>query len=219
MRILSIDTANNNCSVAVSKNGTIISSFFEMRKAKQAEQLLPMIYEILIESNSDFIHVGAYAVNIGPGSFTGIRIGVAAAHGFNIVSKKPVIGVTSLEALALTAVEESLFGNIDKILTVIDARRGEVYIQIFDADLKKLSEPELITIKDLTKYNLADYVVCGNCEEVLAMQFNTAKKIFATPNAELIAKIAHKKIKENKDFSLPYPFYIRKPDAVITKLN
>src|SRR5690606_17449731 len=95
-----IDTSNNNCSVALSENGKVISSFYEMRLEKQAEQLLPMIFELLIESNTDFKNIEAYAVNVGPGSFTGIRIGVAAAHGFNIASQKPVIGITSLETIA-----------------------------------------------------------------------------------------------------------------------
>jgi tRNA threonylcarbamoyladenosine biosynthesis protein TsaB len=140
MNILALDTCISSCSVALISNNILIKTICENTPSRQAECLIPLIQQILHETNLDFAQLTALALTIGPGSFTGVRIGISATQGIKLVTKLPVIQLGTLEVLARNVNNsESL-----PIMATLNASRGEVYGQIFNADCSALSPPLLL---------------------------------------------------------------------------
>lgn len=133
-KILSIETATSVCSVAIHSNGELISSAEVSEQGAHAQKLMPLIDQILKESNMDYSELDAIAVSEGPGSYTGLRIGVSTAKGLAYGLGKPLIGINTLQALA-SAIKVN---PGEFILPVMDARRMEVYYEVFDSSLNSL---------------------------------------------------------------------------------
>ncbi len=134
--ILNLETATKNCSVSISKNGKLIA-LKELCEAhfSHAEKLHNFIKDTLLESKLDFNNLSAIAVSKGPGSYTGLRIGVSSAKGLCFALDIPLISILTLESLAnAVSVEEGF------IIPLLDARRMEVYTAVFDKDKKELKE-------------------------------------------------------------------------------
>ena len=129
MLLLALDTAGPDCAVALARAQSgqceIVAERSETLGRGHAERLIPMIEELLTEASSSFADVRRIAVTTGPGSFTGIRVGVAAARGLALALAIPAVGVGSLEALAFDAAKERRAGTA---VAALDARRGEVYV-------------------------------------------------------------------------------------------
>ncbi|MXN92297.1 tRNA (adenosine(37)-N6)-threonylcarbamoyltransferase complex dimerization subunit type 1 TsaB [Flavobacterium sp. Sd200] len=141
--ILNIETATKNCSVAVAKDGvTIALKEFAGEGYAHAEKLHVFIEEVLQQSNIQFSDLNAVAISMGPGSYTGLRIGVSAAKGFCYALNLPLIAVDTLELLARKISVEN-----GAIIPMIDARRMEAYTAVFDAGYNKVRETkaEIIT--------------------------------------------------------------------------
>lgn len=147
--ILSIETGTDVCSVALGDDGELISIRESVRGRDHANKLARYIEEILKANDLKVADLDAVAVSAGPGSYTGLRIGVSTAKGICYPTKKPLIAIDSLRSLANIAVEEykeSLL-SIDnpgevKLVPMIDARRMEVYAQVFDLNMKTYTEIE-----------------------------------------------------------------------------
>lgn len=143
MTILAFDTASSACSAAVWRDGAVVSRRFEAMERGHAETLVPMIVEVLADAGIGFADIDALAVTIGPGSFTGLRAGLAAARGLALARRLPVAGVTSLEAVAY-GVSPGAVGDAAAArarLVALSTRRADVYVQLFAADLAPLTEP------------------------------------------------------------------------------
>ncbi len=135
MRILAIDTATEACSVALLTDTGMIGEWREVGRG-HAETLLPMIDAILAEGGMTLERLDAIAASIGPGAFTGVRISVAVAQGLAFGAGVPVIGVTTLEALALQAIGQGP-DRAAHALVCLDARMAEVYWGCFSTDLAR----------------------------------------------------------------------------------
>lgn len=132
MKTLGIDTANSVCAVAVWADGALVASVADHLPRGQAERLLPMIADALARAGLGHGDIDRYAVTVGPGAFTGLRVGLAAARGLALAGDKPLVGVTSLEAAALAA--RTAAGAVERpVLVVLDSRREDFYVQAFDA--------------------------------------------------------------------------------------
>lgn len=149
MRVLSIETATAVCAAAVIEEGRVLAERSIHEQRVHAEKLITIIDEVLRASAG----YDVIAVSIGPGSFTGLRIGLSVAKGLACGSGKPIVAVSTLEALAFRAVYEALAGSGDQIIAMIDARRRDVYaagfryeqnalLPLFDA--RAISIPELV---------------------------------------------------------------------------
>lgn len=229
MIILSIDTATDAVSVAIA-DGTRVLASSEMRSEKQhAEVLTPMIDFVRKQAGVSFGDVGAVAVDIGPGLFTGMRVGIASAKAIAQVLDVPIIGVTSLELLA-TAVGVT----DDVIAAVIDARRGEVYWSLYrhiDGKMRQVTTPQATAVEEcalqaidrgqstlfvgngaLRYRNEIELVVAGVLPSFV---FSDDKS--ATPSAIVLAQIAHERAlrQEWQDSDTLVPEYLRLPDAEI----
>ncbi len=133
MKILALDTSGQNCSVAIIDEEKVICDFNLSIGTTHSETLLPMIDEVCKSSKIDLQAIDVLACSIGPGSFTGLRIGIATIKGFALAQNKKVIGVSTLEALAHN------IANFDGIIcSVLDAKNNNVYAGIFKYENDKL---------------------------------------------------------------------------------
>ena len=142
MNILAFDTCLGACSAALALGKAqqrCIFTRFELRERQHAETLMGMIGEVLGEAGLDWPGVDAIAVTRGPGSFTGVRVGVAAARGFALALDRPLIAATTLDVMARQAAGELKLPEQGFAVTV-DARRGEVYFALYDAAGRPLCE-------------------------------------------------------------------------------
>jgi tRNA threonylcarbamoyladenosine biosynthesis protein TsaB len=212
--IINLETATTNCSVSISINGNIVGLKEENTpNYSHAEQLHIFIEEALKEASFSFSDIDAIAVSKGPGSYTGLRIGVSAAKGLCFSLGLPLISVPTLESMA-NQVQPSLD---EVVIPVIDARRMEVYSCVFNDSHKEIrtTKAEVIDENSFSEYiDFTKVHVIGSgaekCEEILNdTNFKFYKNAF--PSANEMAKIAQKKF-EAKDFEdVAYfePYYLK----------
>ncbi len=216
--ILNIETATKNCSVSLSKNGKTI--FFKEHADQgysHAEKLHVFIDEVIKECQINISEINAVAVSKGPGSYTGLRIGVSAAKGLCYALNIPLIAVDTLEILANQVQKKD-----GLIVPMLDARRMEVYSAIFNNDLEKISETkaEILSTESYAEINEKIYFV-GDCQEkcqtVLTKNNFEFQPEIVYPSANEMSKISYQKF-ENKQFEdVAYfePFYLK--DFLLTK--
>ena len=216
MKILAIETSNGICSVAISKRDQVFKSFRIDENAMQAEYLLPMIEQALKQTGLHYSNLDFISSSIGPGSFTGIRIGIATARAISVATSKPSIAVTNFETLFFRACEQ--VSQWDHIITVLNAHRKQLYIKIFSRN--NASNAQLINIEDFSKiYNTLDgqVIITGSGLKLIQDQCSAQDILlprFPIPDARTICKVARQKaLKE--EFSKLSPLYIREPDAKI----
>lgn len=136
--LLAIDTAFERCSAGIMdlSSGALLARAEPEIGKGHAERLMGIVDDVLAEASAGYQDIARIAVTVGPGSFTGLRVGVSAARGLALALGVPAVGVTTLEALAAPH-----FGGDRAILSVLDARRGEVYAALFRADGTPLEGP------------------------------------------------------------------------------
>lgn len=220
MYILNIETATKNCSVALAKNGeTILCKEISELGYSHAEKLHVFIEEICNESSIQLKDLQAIAVSKGPGSYTGLRIGVSAAKGFCYALDIPLISVDTLAVLASQAL--SIVKENDLIIPMIDARRMEVYSAIFNNKLEKTREIEAQIIDENSFASIENTVYfVGDSSEKAKTVLTKSNFIFLDeivyPSAKDMSAISFQKFL-NKDFEdVAYfePFYLK--DFLIT---
>lgn len=146
--ILAIDTSGPVCAAGIYDAGAneLVASLSENLGKGHAERLIPMIDDVLAQAGMVLKDMKRIAVTVGPGSFTGIRVGVAAARGFALSLGIPAIGVTTLQVVAEEVLE---IGPPVPVVAAIDARRDEIFAQVFDADGEALTDPEAYGYDDV----------------------------------------------------------------------
>ena len=138
-----IETSTDCCSAALSEGSRILSERISESARQHAASLAPFVAEVLQEAGLDARDLDAVAVSKGPGSYTGLRVGVSTAKGLCFGARKPLIGIDTLQILALQAQ-----GRFDRIVAMIDARRMEVYAAVFDGASRKLSDTEAVILDE-----------------------------------------------------------------------
>ena len=142
---LAIDTATECVSIALLKGAEVLAEQTSFMNRGQGEALIPMIQDLLNRANLSMSDIQSLAVSVGPGSFTGVRIGLAAARGMALALQIPVHGVTTLQAMAQQ--------TNGKVMAVLDTKRGDFYTQIFQ-DAEPLEEPKIRSEADIRALNL-----------------------------------------------------------------
>jgi len=138
--VLGIETATAVCGVALARNGAIVAERRIEQRYAHAETLFGFLDDVLEKAGAGLRDVQCLAVSIGPGSFTGLRIGLSVVKGLHMATDIPVVAVPTLEALARNARAEAVEAGAGSILTVLDARRDEVYWQLFALDFRGVSQ-------------------------------------------------------------------------------
>lgn len=210
--ILNIETATKNCSVAIAKNGeTILCKEIAEEGYSHAEKLHVFIEEAIAEAEITVQDLAAIAVSQGPGSYTGLRIGVSAAKGLCFALNIPLIAVDTLQTLASQAKVAD-----GKIIPMLDARRMEVYSEIFNANLEVEREilAEVITVDSFKDFTEKLYFV-GDCAEKCKPVLTKDNFIFLEdikyPSASAMSKISYDKyqISDTVDVAYFEPYYLK----------
>lgn len=216
--ILNIETSTKNCSVSIVENGKLIS-LKELNSGgySHAEKLHPFIQDCMNDVGLTFNQIDAIAVGKGPGSYTGLRIGVSAAKGLCFANDIPLISINSLEVLA-----NSCQGKSGVIIPMIDARRMEVYSAIFDLEYTLLRETqaEIIDESSFLSYLEKDKVYflgdgAEKCKEILVHK-NACFIDDKFPSAEQMSTLSFEKFKVHDFENVAYfePFYLK--DFIVT---
>lgn len=223
MNLLAIDTATTGCSAAYQEGGRILAHRAAAMARGQSESLMPMIADVLADAGRAYGDLQALAVTVGPGAFTGMRIGLAAARGLALALAIPVIGVTTLEALAHGVPEAKRRDAV--VLAVLDSKRADVYAQAFADDGAPLTEPAALHEEDLIAVarqvaGNGDVLLVGDVEQrVLELLLNQGVAVRSAgaptvPDAAVVAAIAAGRGLPDKA-DAPAPLYLRPPDATI----
>ena len=146
MRLLGFDTATTACSAALWAEGEVTAHRRIEAGGRHAEALVPMLREVAAEGSTTLAAIDRFAVTVGPGSFTGIRIGLATARGLALALKRPLIGFSTLEVLAAGVPAGERDGPV---LAALDAGRGRLYAQLFDRSLRALCPPQALAAEAL----------------------------------------------------------------------
>lgn len=221
MTILAIDTTMAACSVAIlhSQDGgeAIVVSRFEAMERGHAEALFPMIASVMREAGVAFADLSKIAVTVGPGTFTGVRAGIAAARGLALAAKLSIVGAGSLEVMARGCVRQTQEADrIGGFMVAHDARRDEFYCQSFDANGFAISSPAIISAREAALALAPSMkLVVGSgaaaVAEAVPIRCNITPLLpTLLPDAADLAILA-----PNLPHceSPPAPFYLRAPDA------
>ncbi len=149
MKILAVDSSAKSASVAVAENGRLISECFVNNALTHSRTLMPMVENALSQADMSLKDINALCVNVGPGSFTGIRIGVAAVKGLAACDEIPCAGVSTLESIAYNFADEECI-----VCAAMDARRDQVYTACFAMEnvvFRRLTEDRAISIQELQR--------------------------------------------------------------------
>lgn len=220
--ILNIETATKNCSVSLAKNGeTILCKEIAEQGYSHAEKLHVFIEEILKETKIGYADLTAIAVSKGPGSYTGLRIGVSAAKGLCYALGIPLIAVDTLQVLAKQALSVNNYDG-GYIVPMIDARRMEVYSAVYDGGLNRIND---VQAEILTEDSYADcpedFYFIGDCQEkcqtvLKGTNFHFLPEI-VFPSAKEMSALSYEKFLKSEFEDVAYfePFYLK--DFLIVK--
>jgi tRNA threonylcarbamoyladenosine biosynthesis protein TsaB len=224
--ILCIETGTDICSVGLVNNGELLSLRESDSGRDHAKRVAVFVDELLRENNLDPQALDAIAVGEGPGSYTGLRIGVSFAKGLCYGLNKPLIAISSLAALTQVAIEDYQAGIVDiddwksaLLCPMIDARRMEVYTAVYNTDGQQLTDvaAEVITEDSLAEWRnrTAEFVTFGSGSSKCANILN-AKLIDITPSVRGMATIAEQKYNAGDFVDTAYfePYYLK--DFVVT---
>lgn len=214
MLILAIDTALNACAAAVldtDANRLVASESHAMARG-HAEALVPLIGRVMADAGIGWSALDRIAVTNGPGSFTGLRVGLSAARGIGLAANKPVVGVTTLSAFAAPLVSDN---ESPPVLSVIDARHDQVYAQLVSGNGGTLMRPRLAPIADIL--GCADHgaprIVGDAAERVAARWQGPAPVDVRQESAPDIGWVAWLGAAVSPDIAPARPYYLRAPDA------
>jgi len=215
MRVLAIDTALAACSAAVldTDHGIVAAESLVMERG-HAEALMPLIARIMDEARTAFRELDRVVVTTGPGSFTGLRVGIAAARGIALAAGKPAVGLSTLSALAAPLMDADA---TVPVVAVIDARHDHVYLQVFGAGGRTLTPPRLASLREAVEAAAAaPSSIVGSA--ALAIAAAMARNGIAAAAVEQrgapdIAWVARMGAVVPEGQSPPKLLYLRAPDA------
>ncbi|WP_215225200.1 tRNA (adenosine(37)-N6)-threonylcarbamoyltransferase complex dimerization subunit type 1 TsaB [Echinicola shivajiensis] len=222
--ILSIDTAVSVCSVALHQDGQLLALLELHQENVHAQKLMPAIKELMEQAGVQSSQLDAVAVSEGPGSYTGLRIGVSTAKGISFAHNIPLIGVGSLDALAYQVRRFAEEGTV--IVPMIDARRMEVYSKVFNSSLAIIEEikPEIIdesSYKEYLKNGLVYFLGDGAQKVSEVIMHSNARFFDITNSAVSVGGIAHEKFEREEFVDIAYfePNYLKEFRVVKSKKN
>jgi tRNA threonylcarbamoyl adenosine modification protein YeaZ len=216
MRVLAIDTALEACSAAVldTERAGVIAHESQPMQRGHAEALMPLIARVLERAHLTFSELDRIAVTTGPGSFTGLRVGISAARGIALAAGKPAVGLSTLAAYAapFIAADDTL-----PVVTAIDARHDHVYLQIFGPGGRTLVTPRLVPIAEARRVATTGAPrLVGTAADLLAANWPpgerppTAVAQQPAPDIDWVARLGAAAVETGLP---PKPLYLRAPDA------
>ena len=223
MKILAVETSTKNFSLAIFCDGKILACRNIRLKKVLSSSIIPSIDRILKEAKIPLARLDGYAVGLGPGSFTSLRVGLGTVKALSFVAHKPVVGISSLDALAMNVKNPH-----QQIGTICDARRNLLYSCIYEiknGELKRKTKYLLCGIDDFLKQIKEDTLFIGDGiklfkEEIIKSgktQFSFAEEKYWYPRADKLALLAERRFREKKfdDLETLIPLYLYPDDCQV----
>jgi tRNA threonylcarbamoyladenosine biosynthesis protein TsaB len=223
--LLAIDTAGSACSAALARGGSVVAAESRQMRHGHGEALLPMIDRVTAAAGLPPARLDAVAAATGPGGFTGIRVGLAAAHGIALATGARLIGIASFVAVA------SLMGEAGggACLVALDSRREDLYVQLFArSDGQPLAEPAAVLPAALADYLLAaklppntPLLIAGDAAAAAAAALEAWNGVTvapdSAPDALGVAVAALRVVREGAVIAPARPLYLRPPDVTLPR--
>lgn len=225
MQILAFDSATTACSAALWRNGDIAAYRFEPMARGHAEHLMGMVRAVMADSGVAFADLDLLAVTRGPGGFTGLRIGLAAARGLALAGGLDCLGISTLDAVAAGVGASE--GDGARVLAAIDSKRGDIYAQVFSG-AQPVTEAQAVQPE-----NLADYLNAGKKDGPVVVVGDAAARAVAAlgaagvtavasvapsaPDARTVAAMAAARWPAEIPAGALRPLYLRPPDAIVPR--
>jgi tRNA threonylcarbamoyladenosine biosynthesis protein TsaB len=218
--LIAFDAAGRSCAAALLRGGELLAERFEVMARGQAERLVPMIEEVLSEAGIAHGELDALAVTVGPGGFTGLRIGLAAARGYALALGIPQIAVTSFEAIAEATRPAEREGR--ELLVLLDAKREDFYAQLFSGTLEPLGQPFCATAEDLAdRLPAGPFLLAGDAVEQALPGLDGVPFLRSAAPAQVsaaaVARVAARRGLPKAGSPQPQPLYLRPPDVTQPK--
>jgi tRNA threonylcarbamoyl adenosine modification protein YeaZ len=216
LRVLAIDTALGACSACIAQDGDAVPLASEsiLMDRGHAEALLPLIDRLVSQVDGGFESLDRVAVTIGPGSYTGLRVGIAAARGIGLAAGIPVVGVSTLSALLAPLMVNERRGLFT---AAIDAKHGHIYIQAVAPGGRIIIQPSLMGYRDAIRVlGSGPIFVTGSAAATLAVEARTQGietiigDVSPAPDIGWVARLG---AIADPNQALPKPLYLRDPDA------
>jgi tRNA threonylcarbamoyladenosine biosynthesis protein TsaB len=215
MRVLAIDTALEACSAAVlDTSGGITASETVVMTRGHAEALMPLIARVMIRAGTEFGDLDRIAVTTGPGSFTGLRVGISAARGIALAAGKSAIGLSTLAGFAAPLIADD---DSTQVVAAIDARHDHIYLQVFGVNGRTLVGPRTATVRDAARAAMtAPARIIGSAAKKLAAAWPKGAEPpllveqRGAPDIDWIARLGAAAAEAHGP---PKPLYLRAPDA------
>jgi len=221
--ILSFDTSLAACSAAVidtGANARVLSAAYSEPGKGHAEILLDMISEVMSGAGVVFKDINRQIVTVGPGSFTGVRVALAAARGFRIAHNIPIASLSTMQAISANKSKLDDIHAPSAVAVIIDARRHQVYGQVFDTDLTPLCAPALIAVAELetwmAPWQETPLTLLGTGAHLVKTNDNTRFQNWHTTSENplpVAASFGQVFSDLKPDQAPPDPLYLREPDA------
>ncbi len=214
MIILAFDTSTAACSAAVWRDGEILARRFTPMARGQSEALVPMIVAVMAEAGVNYGDLSLIGVTVGPGAFTGVRIGLATARAMGLAADRPVAGVLTTEAIAHNVPEAQRQGRT--LLVAVDAKRADVFVQPFRGDLAPLGPVRGLLPEAVPELGYATPVLVGDGAERVLPHMPDAVLADAVgwPDAAVVAAVLARIWPEGRALA-PEPVYLRPPDVTL----
>lgn len=224
MRILAMDTATGACSVALMCDGAVVERRFEAMSRGQAEALAPMIEDVLGAAGVAADTLDLLAVTVGPGAFTGLRIGLAMARGLGLAANVPCLGLTTTEVIA-QGVDEAERAD-GTLLVALDSKRSDLYVQAFAPGPLPAGEVRAVEPRALGPYLIdmpGPIRIAGDAAALARAALKEAAletRVLdghETPDAAVMTGLAAGRWSAGASFAPPSPLYLRPPDAKLPR--
>ncbi|MBQ3125102.1 MAG: tRNA (adenosine(37)-N6)-threonylcarbamoyltransferase complex dimerization subunit type 1 TsaB [Clostridia bacterium] len=217
MKILAIDTSSFPASVAIADDGILLGEYIIRNQRKHSQNIMMMTERLFDDLGMDISDIDVFAVTSGPGSFTGLRIGISSVRAFAQAMKKPVAAVNTLEALAYN------FSFSDTVIVpMLDARRDEVFTAAYrfkNGTAEEITPPCVMTIDEICEtYKTGNVIFTGDGAIIHKDElcgFTLAPMNLSETRASSLALAAYKKAEKNElcDYNHVSPLYLRKSQA------
>lgn len=224
MRILAFDTAGGGCSACLWQNGTVLAETRQSMDRGQAEALVPLLSSLMAECGFDWPSLDRVAVTVGPGSFTGVRVGLATARALALAADLPVVGVSTLDLFAAMARDcrDTALPPAAALMALVDARRDDFYCQVFSATtLAPITTPDSLPPEQLPALaaSLSELGPIYGCGDARSLLENSLAEPFLAgwlgpgiADPVVLAQLASQRPTPAEP---PSPLYIRPPDAAL----
>ena len=215
MFVLGMDSATAACSAAVVKDGNVLAQEFTEMARGHAEALVPIIKRVLEAARCSVGELDLIAATVGPGAYTGVRIGLSTAQTMSLAATVPLLGVTTLEAVARAAQD----GSGNELLVLMDTKRADFYAQAFDRWGMALGEPAALTAAELlVAFPSSDLRLAGDAAERAAVVFREVGRAVelldapGMPDSAWVARIGSERATKAR-VGAATPLYLRPPDV------